>query len=53
MEKNPEMFSSKTLISLHLKKERHEHLGSHGGEYYQEIFILEVNLSFKSTLFSG
>ncbi len=44
MEKNPGMFSSKTLTSLRLKKERHEHLEWHGGE---EIFILEVNFSFK------
>ncbi len=36
--------SSKSLISLWLKKERHEHLGWHGGE---EIYILEVDLSFK------
>jgi len=27
MEKNPGMFSSKTLISFGLKKERHGHLG--------------------------
>jgi len=26
------MFSSKTLISFQLKKERHGHLGWHGGE---------------------
>jgi len=26
------MFSSKTLISFRLKKERHGHLGWHGGE---------------------
>jgi len=32
MEKNPGMFSSKTLISFRLKKERHELLGWHGGE---------------------
>jgi len=32
MEKNPGMFSSKTLISLRLKKERYGHLGWHGGE---------------------
>ncbi len=32
MEKNPGMFSSKTLISFQMKKERHEHLGWHGGE---------------------
>jgi len=32
MEKNPEMFSSKTLISFGLKKERHGHLGCRGGE---------------------
>jgi len=33
MEKNPGMFSSKTLISFRLKKERHGH-------------ILKVNYSF-------
>ncbi len=44
MEKNPGMFSSKTLTSLRLKKERHEHLEWRGGE---DIFILEVNFSFK------
>jgi len=32
MEKNPGMFSSKTLISFRLKKEWHGHLGWHGGE---------------------
>ncbi len=32
MEKNPGMFSSKTLIFFRLKKERHEYLGWHGGE---------------------
>jgi len=32
MEKNPGMFSSKTLISFRLKKEKHGHLGLHGGE---------------------
>jgi len=32
MEKNPGMFSSKTLISFRLKKETHKHLGCHGGE---------------------
>jgi len=32
MEKNPGMFSSKTLISFRLKKERRGHLGLHGGE---------------------
>jgi len=32
MEKNPGMFSSKTLISFRLKKERDGHLGWHGGE---------------------
>jgi len=32
MEKNPGMFSSKTLISFRLRKERHGHLGWHGGE---------------------
>jgi len=32
MEKNAEMFSSKNLISFRLKKERHGHLGWHGGE---------------------
>jgi len=31
MEKNPGMFSSKTLISFQLRKERHGHLGWHGG----------------------
>jgi len=31
-ENNPGMFSSKTLISFRLKKERHEDLGWHGGE---------------------
>ncbi len=30
MEKNPGMFSSKTYVSLQLKKERREHLGWHG-----------------------
>jgi len=29
---NPGMFSSNTLISFRLKKERHGHLGWHGGE---------------------
>jgi len=32
MEKKAGMFSSKTLISFQLKKERHGHLGLHGGE---------------------
>jgi len=32
MEKNAGMFSSKTLISIRLKKERHGHLGWHGDE---------------------
>jgi len=32
MEKNAGMFSSKTLISFRLKKERHGYLGWHGGE---------------------
>jgi len=34
MEKNPGMFSSKTLIwwPFWRKKERHGHLGWHGGE---------------------
>jgi len=32
MEKNPEVFSSKTLISFRLKKEWLGHLGWHGGE---------------------
>jgi len=32
MEKNPGMYSSKTLISFRLKKERHGHLGRHEGE---------------------
>ncbi len=32
MDKNPGMFSSKTLISFRLKKEIHKHLGWHGGE---------------------
>ncbi len=32
IEKNPGMFSSKSLISFQLKKERHEHRGWHGGE---------------------
>jgi len=32
MEKNPEMFSSKTLYSLRLKKEWHGYHGWHGGE---------------------
>jgi len=38
MEKNPGMFSSKTLISFRLKKERHGHLGWHGGEYSFKTF---------------
>jgi len=33
MEKNAGMFSSKTLISFRLKKDRHGHLGWHGGEW--------------------
>jgi len=32
MEKNPGMFSSKTLISFRLKKEWYEYLGWHGNE---------------------
>ncbi len=32
MDTNPEMFSSKTLISVWLKKEIHKHLGWHGSE---------------------
>ncbi len=44
MEKNPGMFSSKTLISFHLKKERIEHLGWHGGGQIISIFfMLKVN----------
>ncbi len=38
MEKNPGMFTSKTLISLRLKKEKHEHLGWHRGEYITRTF---------------
>ncbi len=41
------MFSSKTLISFRLKKERHEHLGWQGWANYQEMFILEVNTFLK------
>jgi len=33
MEKDAGMFSSKTLISFRLKKERHGHLGWHGVEW--------------------
>jgi len=33
MEKNPGMFSSKTLIYFRLKKEWHGYLGWHGGEW--------------------
>jgi len=33
MEIIPGIFSSKTLISFRLKKERHGHLGWHGGEW--------------------
>jgi len=36
MEKNPGTFSSKTLISFPLKKERHGHLG-----VYQQKFFLK------------
>jgi len=32
MDKNPGMFSSKTLISFRLQKERRGHLGWHGVE---------------------
>jgi len=32
MEKNPGIFSSKTLISFRQKQERHGYLGWHGGE---------------------
>jgi len=32
MEKNPRLFSSKTLISFRLKTEWHGYLGWHGGE---------------------
>jgi len=32
MEKNPGIFSSKTLISFQLKREWHGHLGWHGSE---------------------
>jgi len=32
MEKNPGIFSSKTLISFQLKNERHGYLWGHGGE---------------------
>jgi len=32
MEKNPGMFSSKTLISFRMKKKWNGHLGWHGGE---------------------
>jgi len=32
LEKNPEIFSSKNVISFPPKKERHEHLGWHLGE---------------------
>jgi len=40
MEKNPGIFSSKTLISFRLKKERRGHLGWHAN--YQQKF-LKVN----------
>ncbi len=39
MEKNLERFSSKTLISFRLKKERHEHLGWHVGEQIIRNFL--------------
>jgi len=39
----PGMFSSKTLISFQLKKERHEHLGRHGGV---SKLSAKVNYSF-------
>jgi len=32
MEENAGMFSSKTFISFRMMKERHGHLGWHGGE---------------------
>jgi len=48
MEKNPGMFSSKTLISFRLKKERHGHLRWHGGEeIISKGFFFKVNYSFK------
>jgi len=40
------MFSSKTLISFRLKKERREHLGWHGGKLSAKVFF-KVNYSFK------
>jgi len=39
MEKNPGMFSPKTLISFRLKKEWHGHLGWHGGELSAKVFL--------------
>jgi len=45
---NPGMFSSKTLISFRLKKERDGHLGWHGGEYIISKSFFKVNYSFKT-----
>ncbi len=40
MDKNPGMFSSKTLIYFRLKKEMHKHLGWHGGQWRFYIELL-------------
>ncbi len=48
-EKNPGFFTQILLISFRLKKERHEHLGWHGGwVHYSKILILDWNWSFKA-----
>ncbi len=39
MEKNPRMFSSKSLISVWLKKERHDNLEWHGIEMIRKCLI--------------
>ncbi len=43
------MFSSKTFISFRLKKEKHKHLGWHGGEY---ILIWKLTNPLRLVLWS-
>jgi len=49
MEKNPGIFSSKTLISFRLKNEWHGYLGWHDGvsKLSAKVFFFKVNYSFK------
>jgi len=41
MEKNPGLFSSKTLISFRLKKEKHGHLDMGVSKFSAKVFFLK------------